>query len=109
EIPGGTFTIGANPDFPFVFDNEKWAHPVTVKSFQIARAPVTNAEFLAFVEAGGYQKQQLWSDSGWKWLHAAGASDLTRSFAKFFNREINDSAPTETTQKREQPIYWHRQ
>src|SRR5437016_12454037 len=54
EIPGGTFVIGGTPDFPFVFDNEKWAHPLELKSFRIARAPVTNGEFLAFVEDGGY-------------------------------------------------------
>src|SRR4029453_7509259 len=50
EVPGGTFLIGATPDFPFAFDNEKWAHPVEIKPFRIARAPVTNGEFLAFVE-----------------------------------------------------------
>src|SRR5215472_1278261 len=30
EVPGGTFLIGATPDFPFAFDNEKWAHPVEI-------------------------------------------------------------------------------
>ena len=62
EVPGGTFLIGATPDFPFVFDNEKWAHPVEIKPFRIARAPVTNGEFLAFVEDGGYRKAQFWSE-----------------------------------------------
>src|SRR5919109_1605369 len=46
EIPGGRFLIGAPPDFPFVFDNEKWAHPVEIKPFCIARAPVTNGGVL---------------------------------------------------------------
>ncbi|HEY6363718.1 MAG TPA: DinB family protein, partial [Candidatus Binatia bacterium] len=50
EVPGGTFVIGATADFPFVFDNEKWAHAVEIKPFRIARAPVTNGEFLNFVE-----------------------------------------------------------
>jgi iron(II)-dependent oxidoreductase len=66
-IPGGTFYLGATPDQPFVFDNEKWAHPVEVASFRIARAPVTNAEFAAFVEEGGYQRRQWWSSQGWVW------------------------------------------
>src|SRR5262249_30496014 len=30
EVPGGRFCLGATPDEPFVFDNEKWAHPVDV-------------------------------------------------------------------------------
>jgi iron(II)-dependent oxidoreductase len=67
DIPGGTFYLGATPDLPFVFDNEKWAHPVEVAPFRIARAPVTNAEFAAFVEEGGYQRRQWWSYQGWVW------------------------------------------
>jgi iron(II)-dependent oxidoreductase len=35
--------------------------------FHIARAPVTNAEFAAFVEDGGYGRRALWSDAGWQW------------------------------------------
>jgi iron(II)-dependent oxidoreductase len=67
DIPGGTFYLGATPDQPFVFDNEKWAHPVEVASFRMARAPVTNAEFAAFVEEGGYQRRDWWSYQGWVW------------------------------------------
>jgi iron(II)-dependent oxidoreductase len=67
EIPGGTFVLGGSADLPFVFDNEKWAHPVVVKTFRIARAAVTNIEFLAFVEDGGYQQRKWWSESGWAW------------------------------------------
>ena len=91
EIPGGTFLIGATPDFPFAFDNEKWAHPVEIKPFRIARAPVTNGEFLAFVEDRGYRKAQFWSESGWRWLEGTGSSDLERSFARFFDENIGES------------------
>jgi len=73
EIPGGTFYLGATPDQPFVFDNEKWAHPVEVASFRMARAPVTNAEFAAFVEDGGYQRRDWWSSQGWVWRTKARA------------------------------------
>lgn len=67
EIPGGTFMLGATQNEPFVFDNEKWAHPVEVKPFAIARAPVTQAEFATFVDDGGYSRQDLWCDEGWQW------------------------------------------
>lgn len=73
-IPGGTFQLGATPDAPFVFDNEKWAHPVEVKPFRIARAPVTNAEFAAFVGDKGYLRRELWSRQGWTWRSRAGAA-----------------------------------
>jgi iron(II)-dependent oxidoreductase len=73
EVPGGTFLLGGSPDAPFVFDNEKWAHPVTVKPFAIARAPVTQAEFAAFVEEGGYRDDRWWSPEGLAWRRSAGA------------------------------------
>jgi ergothioneine biosynthesis protein EgtB len=73
EVPGGTFLLGAARDEEFVFDNEKWAHPVELAPFRIARAPVTQARFAEFVDDGGYQRRELWSDAGWRWREAAGA------------------------------------
>ncbi len=73
EITGGKFYLGAADEGRFVFDNEKWAHPVEVRPFRMARAPVTNAQFAEFVEAGGYRDQRWWDDAGWAWLTAAGA------------------------------------
>jgi iron(II)-dependent oxidoreductase len=67
-IPGGRFLVGAMPDEQFVFDNEKWAHAVEIQPFAIAKAPVTQAEFQAFVDNGGYEKEQFWSQAGWQWL-----------------------------------------
>jgi gamma-glutamyl hercynylcysteine S-oxide synthase len=73
DIPGGTFYLGATPDLPFMFDNEKWAHPVEVAPFRMARAPVTNADFAAFVDDGGYARQEWWSYQGWGWKTKARA------------------------------------
>ena len=73
EILGGEFLLGASQHEPFVFDNEKWAHPVHVEPFAMARACVTQAEFLAFVEDGGYRRKELWSEEGWRWREQAGA------------------------------------
>ena len=66
-IPGGAFFSGAPEKTPFVFDNEKWAHEVAVEPFYMAKAPVTNAEFMNFVNAGGYRRREFWSDEGWSW------------------------------------------
>lgn len=72
EVPGGTFLLGATLDLPFVFDNEKWAHPVEIKPFRIARAPVTNGEYVAFVEDEGYLRREFWSENGWRWREKLG-------------------------------------
>ncbi|MDJ0881320.1 MAG: selenoneine synthase SenA [Gammaproteobacteria bacterium] len=67
EIPGGTFMLGAHQHDGFVFDNEKWAHPVEIDAFRMARVAVSNQDFLGFVEAGGYRNRDYWSDEGWLW------------------------------------------
>ncbi len=64
---------GGGPRERFVFDNEKWAHPVDVGAFRMARAPVTHAAFIEFVEAGGYAERGCWSPDGWCWRVAHGA------------------------------------
>jgi iron(II)-dependent oxidoreductase len=73
EVPGGTFALGAEETEPFVFDNEKWAHRVTIPPFHIARAPVTAGEYAKFVDDGGYARRALWSDAGWAWREKTGA------------------------------------
>lgn len=72
ELPGGVFALGDAGSGDFTFDNEKDAHPVTLGPYRIARAPVTNAQFVAFVEAGGYEREAWWSAPGRTWLRASG-------------------------------------
>jgi iron(II)-dependent oxidoreductase len=108
EIPGGTFILGASPGATFVFDNEKWAHPVEIIPFRIARAPVTNGEFAAFVDDGGYRRREFWSDEGWHWLESGGSPALDRSFSKFFKRDQEYNAPP-PTQTAEHPVYWKKE
>jgi iron(II)-dependent oxidoreductase len=67
SVPGGQWRLGSTEAEGFVFDNEKWAHEVTLAPFRIARAAVTNAEFAAFIDAGGYRAREFWSDAGWDW------------------------------------------
>ncbi|HMH17350.1 MAG TPA: selenoneine synthase SenA [Burkholderiales bacterium] len=73
ELPGGEFLLGAARNSGFHFDNEKWAHRIELKPFRIARAPVTNAQFLEFVREGGYGRRDLWSPEGWTWKARAQA------------------------------------
>lgn len=72
-IPGGRFLLGAGSQQGFVFDNEKWGHECLVSPFHIARTAVSNAEFAAFVDAGGYAERTFWSDEGWNWRQERGA------------------------------------
>ncbi len=67
EFAGARFERGARPGQGFVFDNEKWAHEVEVAPFRIARAPVTNAEYLAYVEQGGGAAPRYWRKEDGTW------------------------------------------
>ncbi|MGH3518739.1 MAG: selenoneine synthase SenA [Haloechinothrix sp.] len=69
---GGRFLLGGLGSDPFVYDNEKWAHPVEVAPFAIARAAVPQGDYLEFVEDGGYSTPSLWADGG-AWLARTGA------------------------------------
>ena len=65
---GGEFLQGTLPESPeFVFDNEKWAHMASVRPFTLSMDAVTQGEFVAFTEEGGYRRRELWPEAGWKW------------------------------------------
>lgn len=68
DFPGGTVWIGSAPETGFVFDNEKWAHPVEVRPFNMDAVLVSNAQYSDFIADGGYQKADFWSAAGQAWL-----------------------------------------
>lgn len=73
-IDGGMFRLGAERDTGFVFDNEKWAHEIYVPPFRMARTAVSNVQFAAFADDGGYARREWWSDAGWHWREQANAT-----------------------------------
>jgi ergothioneine biosynthesis protein EgtB len=80
NFKAGVVEIG-NAGDGFCFDNETPRHRQFVEPFALASRLVTNGEFLAFIEAGGYRDPALWLSEGWDWVCA------------------NQLA---------QPLYWHR-
>ena len=68
---GGLHEIGAGAE-GFAFDNERPRHRVFVEGFELASRPVSNAEYLAFVEDGGYARPECWLADGWTTLQREG-------------------------------------
>ena len=52
----------------FVFDNELGRHTIYLQDFEICSQPVTNAEYLEFIKAGGYQNFRFWHAEAWDWV-----------------------------------------
>lgn len=80
EIEGGVHEIGYGGD-AFCFDNELARHKIYLDDFAICGRLVTNAEFIQFVDAGGYRDFNLWHSEGWDWVNQNGVGS---------------------------PLYWHR-
>src|SRR5688572_24253095 len=76
EIEGGLFELGfaersSSPTVregivAFAWDNEKPQHKVFLQDFAIDRAPVSNGEYLEFMNAGGYKDFRWWHSAGWE-------------------------------------------
>jgi len=69
---GGTVTIGTD-DRSAAYDNERPLHEIDLRPFLIDRDPVTNARYLEFIGDRGYQRTELWSEGGRRWLAESGA------------------------------------
>jgi len=71
EHPGGVHEVGHEGP-GFAYDNEGPRHEVLLRPFRLASRLVTNAEFLEFVESGGYSRPELWLSDGWATIQAEG-------------------------------------
>jgi ergothioneine biosynthesis protein EgtB len=67
----GLHEIG-HPGGEFCFDNETPRHRVWLDAFQMATHPVTNGDFIEFIEDGGYRRPELWLSAGWDAVSAQG-------------------------------------
>ena len=66
RLSGGSIHLGHSGGAE-AFDNELPRHRVELNPFMIAAKPVSNGEYLGFMEADGYQQKRYWDDRGWRW------------------------------------------
>ncbi|MEO1658410.1 MAG: ergothioneine biosynthesis protein EgtB [Pseudomonadota bacterium] len=70
-FPGGLHDVG-HPGGDFHFDNEGPQHQTWLNEFALHGTPVTNGQFLDFLDDGGYQMPSLWLSDGWAWVQSHG-------------------------------------
>ena len=79
NIPASEFTMGCPEGDPYwdngATDDEKPLHTHMVGEYDIGKYEVTNAEYAAFVESGGYNDPTYWSEPGWLILEDGGMSE----------------------------------
>jgi ergothioneine biosynthesis protein EgtB len=75
KIPTGPATLGLSRESQrFGWDNEYETHTIQVPAFEIDQYKVTNRQYLDFVDAGGYDARDFWTDDDWDWKNARGIS-----------------------------------
>jgi formylglycine-generating enzyme required for sulfatase activity len=93
-IPAGVYPIGEDEPIWFA-DEERWVrthmprHVVPLASYQIARFPVTNAEWACFIAAGGYDDERWWDTAaGRAWRRGEGTAEGSRANARLSLRQM---------------------
>ncbi len=84
-VEAGPFEMGAESALGgtgFSYDNERSRHEVDLPAFYIDPTPVTNGAFIAFVEDGGYERAELWTEEGRRWL-----SEKARRLPRYWSRD----------------------
>ncbi|WP_296172231.1 ergothioneine biosynthesis protein EgtB [uncultured Brevundimonas sp.] len=71
SFEGGLSEIGAG-EGGFAFDNERPAHKVWLEPFSLAADLVTNADWIEFIDDGGYRRAEFWLADGWARVKAEG-------------------------------------
>jgi len=88
---GGNFTVGS-PSHPEAFDNELPPTQIEIDDFTLARHPVSNADWLAFIHDKGYQNKCWWNDDGWQWCQENNISQ-----PEMWHRDKNNNVYAITT------------
>jgi len=70
-VPAGPFLMGT-ADRAAAYDNERPVHEVYLERFRIDLCPITNEQFLRFMDDGGYRRRELWCPEGWRWALEGG-------------------------------------
>lgn len=66
---GGLKLFGCDSSENFCYDNERPSHKQWVDPFSLNSQPVSNREYLTFVEDSAYSNPKWWTSEGWEWMH----------------------------------------
>ena len=105
EIPAGPFTMGSEEEDQDAFEDERPAHRLELPAFRIGRYPTTNAQYRPFVEAGGYDQEEWWTEAGWAWRRGAEA-DLSAIDDEDFKKRYAEWLAGRPVDRHDRPFWW---
>ncbi|MEE8061397.1 MAG: ergothioneine biosynthesis protein EgtB [Gemmatimonadales bacterium] len=97
SVPGGDITVGTG-DRITAYDNERPQHVVTLEPFAVDVFPVSNGDFVRFIDQGGYDTPAFWSEAGQEWLQESGARSPQYWFLRdgiWWSRVMDREGPVE--------------
>jgi len=101
DRPGGIVDVG-HDGAAFAFDNETPRHQVLLRPYRVAARPVSNGEYLRFIEDGGYRRPEFWLSDGWAMvqrehlsapLYWLGERGGWRAFSLYGVQALDNAAP----------------
>ena len=104
-VTGARVQLGRqHPAETYGWDNEYGVHTENVADFEAAQHLVSQGEFLAFVEDGGYDNRQWWTDEGWRWCQYQKTQGLGQH--PLFWRRDDDGSWRYRALAEERPMPW---
>ena len=120
KIKAGAYRVGTSVQDKKLFEKQKTksypdeepAHPVTLSEFLIGKYPLTNYEFRAFWEAGGYgrldgEKPRWWGDDGWQWrIGKWDTTDFSFISDEDLRKRYKEWLARRPVELRDRPFWW---
>ncbi len=110
EVPAGPFLAGSSSKERAQFlipKSEPLQKEIYIETFCIGKYEVTNREYACFIEDGGYEKQEYWSESGWRFRKKYSWTEPRRWNDKDYNGAGKENHPVCAVSWYEAEAYCH--
>jgi len=105
-VPEGEFLMGTDQGDEQAWSDEHPQHRLTLPTFEISRYPITNVQYGAFVQAGGYNEPGYWTEEGWGWRKGEWEAGFSSIEDEEPRRSWEPWLAGRPVERRDRPFYW---
>jgi formylglycine-generating enzyme required for sulfatase activity len=106
EVPSGSFLMGSREENTVAETCEKPQHSLSLPVFLVSRYPITNSQYQAFVNCGGYDNPKYWTSEGWGWRTGEREPDLSLVVEDHRRERYAEWLRGRSVEKRNRPFWW---